>query len=89
MAYGKGMVSSSDMNAHKTMAGAGSKGNFGVGSAFKSGHQTQPGVSSFEAMNDGARGAKPGIPRSGGHAMQASADHGPAGSDHFRRDGKA
>jgi hypothetical protein len=28
--YGKGMVTSSAMNQHKEMAGAGQKGNFGV-----------------------------------------------------------
>lgn len=85
MAYGKGMVTSGEMNAHKSMAGAGSSGNFGVKSAFSAGHQTQPGVKSFEAMNDGSRAAKPGIPRAGGHAMQAAADHGDMGKDHFTR----
>lgn len=87
--FGKGSVTSNEMNQHRQMAGADSKGNFGVSSAFKAGHSTQPSVKSFEAMNDGSRGAGPGIPRVGSHAAQASPDHGHHGNDHFYRDGKA
>jgi hypothetical protein len=82
--FGKGSVTSNEMNQHKTMAGAGSSGDFGVKSGF-GGKTTQPGVKSFDAMNDGSRGAPPGMARSGGHAMQSAPDHGPAGADHFSR----
>lgn len=88
MAFGNGMVKVESVNNHKEMGGATSKGNFGVNSAFKPGKSTQPPVKSFEAMNDGNRGAAPGIPKVGAHAQQSAPDHGPAGSDHFSRDGK-
>lgn len=87
MAYGQGSVKDDSYNQHKAMAGADSKGSFGVKSAFTGGTQTQPGVQSFEAMNDGSRAAKPGIPKAGSHAMQAAPDHGQMGKDHFKRDG--
>lgn len=85
MAFGKGMVTAGEMNQHKTMAGAGSSGNFGVKSGF-GGKTTQPGVKSFEAMNDGGRGAGPNV--GGEYGKQAAPDHGHMGNDHFSRDGK-
>lgn len=81
MAYG-GNVTSTSINSHKAMAGAGDKGNFGV----KSLHgrtATHPDVGmSHMAMDDGSR--------SPAHkGMQGAPDHGPMGSDHFTRSGKA
>lgn len=84
MGYGKGMVKSDAMGAHKEMAGA--KSSFGVKSAFTGGVQTQPGVKSFEAMQDSMRGAPPAV--GGKHmGMQAAPDHGDMGKDHFSRGG--
>jgi hypothetical protein len=87
--FGKGSVTSNEMNAHKSMAGADQKGSFGVRPFPAASGKSQPGVSSFAAMNDGERGAGPGLARKGGHAMQAAPDHGDAGRDSYRREGKA
>jgi hypothetical protein len=80
--YGQGSVKSDAIPQHKVMAGADKGGSFGVKSAFTGGNQTQKGVQSFEAMNDGARGAGQNV---GGR--QAAPDHGDQGRDHFTRGG--
>ena len=81
MAYG-GNVTSTSMNAHKAMAGAGDKGNFGV-KAYPGRSQPHPDVGmSHMPMDDGMR--------SPAHkGMQGAPDHGPMGADHFTRAGKA
>ncbi len=75
----------SDMNAHKKMAGADAKGNFGV-SGFPGRTASHPDVGmKHTPMDDSARMA----PMKGnGGMMQAAPDHGPMGTDHFKRDGK-
>lgn len=86
--YGKGSVKTSEMNAHKAMAGAGSSGSFGVGKLPQRSVQHPDVGMSHAAMDDGSRGAGPGL-MSKGMAVQAAPNHGPAGSDHFNRYGKA
>ena len=84
---GKGMVKG-EMNAHKAMAGAGSSGSFGVDKLPGQGVQTQKHVESFAQLQDGQRATGPGLGGGkGGHAKQASPDHGDAGRDHFSRGG--
>ena len=82
-------VSESQLNQHKEMAGAGQKGSFGV-TAMPCNPTQHPDVGmSHMPMDDGNRGAGPGI--GGGKSkmgMQAAPDHGPQGKDHFNRAGR-
>lgn len=87
MAYGKGKVSSDAMNQHRSMAGAGMKGSFGVGPLPQRDKQHPDVGMSHAPLEDAKRGAPMGI--SGKDAnMQASPDHGPMGNDHFVRGAK-
>lgn len=86
--YGKGSVTSDTYNQHKRMAGADSKGNFGV-KALPQRSATHPDANMrHDAMDEGKRGAPPGLSGKGKMAMQAAPDHGPQ-YDHYKRDGKA
>lgn len=88
MAYGKGGVSSSDLNQHKRLAGAGMKGSMGV-SEYPGRTMTHPDIGmKHVAMDDSMRAVTPpgkGMPR------QANVDHaiGKGHPDHFQRSGKA
>lgn len=84
MGYG-GKMTSDAMNAHKSMAGAGMKGDFGVG-GYPGRTAKHPDVGmSHESMPDSARMA----PMKGKMGnMQSAPDHGSAGMDHFTRGGK-
>lgn len=88
MAYGK-TISTDSMNAHKKMAGAAMKGDFRL-DAYPGRAAPHPdltnGVGQKGAMDDAMRTPPMGAK---GRLMQRAPDHGPAGNDHFRRDGKA
>lgn len=84
--YGKGSITSNAINQHREMAGAGSKGNFGVGKLPQRDKQHPDVGMSHAAMDDAKRG--PGLGGSG-MAKQAAPDHGQMGADHFNRYGKA
>lgn len=81
--FGKGSVTSSAMNQHKEMASKGSGAGVGKYPGRTAAHNA--GQSELE---DGARGAKPGIAGRGG-LMQAAPDHGDMGKSHFNYGGKS
>ena len=89
--YGSGSVKESGMNAHKEMAGAGSKGNFGVG-AFPVKSVPHPDAKADTGMkphmDDSMRGSA--VKGGQGGMMQAAPDHGEGMGmkDHFARAGK-
>lgn len=90
--YGGKTISSDSMNAHKAMAGAGDKGNFGVGKLPQRDAPSADLGMKHTAMDDSARGAPAPIKSTvNGHGglSQAAPDHGSMGKDHFMRDGKA
>jgi len=71
------------MNAHKDMAGAGSKGNFGVGA--------YPGRTASHPDRGMKHDVLPDSARSAAHnGMQGAPDHGigKGVADHFQRGGK-
>lgn len=88
MAYGKGGVSSSDLNQHKRLAGAGMKGSMDV-SPYPGRTMTHPDIGmKHVAMDDSMRAVTPpgkGMPR------QGAPDHGmgKGAKDHFNRGGMA
>ncbi len=80
--YGKGSISSNSVNAHKAMAGAMDKGNFGVKPL--AGGVPHPDVKMGHApMDDGMRMKSTGM-------GQAAPDHGMGRGmkDHHQRGGK-
>ena len=87
MAIGQSKISEGGMNQHKSMAGAGSSGNFGVGKfpARDAGKHPDHTMGMAVTMEDGMRGAKPPIEGSG-RRMQAAPDHGMMPKTHFRYD---
>lgn len=89
MAFGKGMVSSDAMNQHREMAGAKSKGNFGV-SGLPQRNAMHPDATAHTGrkpeMADSMRGPALG---GKGLGMQAAGDHGPTPASHFKYEGKA
>lgn len=86
--FGKGSVSSDAINQHREMAGAASKGNFGVKGLPQRDASHPDAGKSYSAMDDGSRGAGPGIGGKG-VAMQRAPDHGGVPASHFRYEGKA
>ncbi len=85
--FGKGMVSSGEMNAHKKMAGADKGGNFGVKGLPQRDKQHPDAGMSHAPLEEAKRGAPAGL-GGGTMAKQAAPAHGPQ-YDHFKRDGKA
>lgn len=85
--YGKGMVKSDDMNAHKMMAGAKMGGSFGVGKLPQRDKQHPDVGLSHAPLEEAKRGTPMPVAGKGG-LMQAAPNHGSMGNDHFSRGGK-
>lgn len=79
--YGKGLVSSSEINHHKAMA----QGKTDGGSAQRvpASKQNMATATTGE-LSDSQRCCSVG---GGSHGQQGAPDHGKAGGDHFRRGG--
>ena len=81
--YG-GNVKSDTVNAHKAMAGATDKGNFGVGPLPQ-----RAGMHPDATSHAGRKPPMDDSARSPAHkGMMGAPDHGAAGQDHFTRGGK-
>lgn len=81
---GQSKINEGGINQHKSMAGAGSNSNFGVGKLPQRDAGKHPDHTMGKAvtMEDGMRGAKPPI-EGKGRRMQAGPDHGPRSDGHF------
>lgn len=83
MIGGKG-ISSGSMNAHKAMAGAGDKGDFGC-CAYPGGKQIMDASSPNGSMGDSDRSS---AVKGNGMMMQGAPDHGSMSDDGWSRGGK-
>lgn len=82
--YGGKTISTTAMNQHKGMAGAGMSGDFGCGK-FPSGVQSMDKSCPDGVLSDAQRS---GAVKGGMGMMQGAPDHGSMPKDSFTRDGK-